>query len=135
MGGIGGLSYAFIASSLGITFLGGERIIYRYFVVMSFILLFFSVLLISRRRFSDQDSWMLAGIAMEGAFFIGLLLGIILVLPFGLINQRFIVIGIGVGIGIGLFYGSKKAHSYLGIKLEEIYSPVGAGYVFCGLRG
>ncbi len=115
--------------------MGGERIIYRYFVVMSFILLFFSVLLISRRRFSDQDSWMLAGIAMEGAFFIGLLLGIILVLPFGLINQRFIVIGIGVGIGIGLFYGSKKVHSYLGIKLEEIYSPVGAGYVFCGLRG
>lgn len=133
MAALGGLSFGIIIMYLVVNMLGVSVIDEKYFLLLAIILMAIFSIASSRRKFSQQDKLILAGMSMMLTFTAGAVLGVILAILFSFISGKGFIIGFGSGIVIMVVYLGSKLGEHFNLDENEIYSPKGAGIIGAGI--
>lgn len=129
VGSFGGISFGVIIWYLGINFLKMGESSYKYFAIFLIFFMVVSVIAISRKSFSKILDSLLSGIAMIPFLGVGIIIGVFLTIPFGMIWDKLAILGLAIGIILILIYGGRKTYAYFNKEKKEIYSPKGAGII------
>lgn len=138
----GGLSFGVIIMFFGLNVFNINRVDNSHFILLAIILMGVFAVASSRRKFSDNNQLIQAGMGMMVTFTIGAIVGVILALLFSIfltaigVHDRIgVIIGFFGGIVIMIIYFGSELGDHFNLGEREIYSPVGAAIIGTGIGG
>lgn len=136
IGALGGLSFGMIIRYFMSNIFDGSVIDGEYYFLLAIILMGIFSIAFSRKKFSQRDKLIRAGMSMTVTFafgaFLGVILGILLIFILGGIG---LLIGFVSGVVIMVFYFGTKLGEHFNLDENEIYSPREAGIIGAGIGG